>query len=349
MFGEDFIDNCKDERLGCYATTDFIKGIGKKVARKLQAVESTGKTQKLWMEYHRMVTVTKTFIRAERLTDFKLHLKSVAIMLPSFAASGHGQYAKAARLALEHVLKFGPQVKLFFYHCGHHTVKYSIYEWGGTWTDMTIEQTLMRFAKSAGGLSRGRLRNESAQKLWLLTLNHCALIHKNINERIDTIKSTTYEHKDLQPARITKDFECFEKLLTWFESTALEDTDPNKLVSFSTGKICDDGVVNSHESRKVGIQIHKMLDGGNFTDKISLKMKCKNFSALKKKVNINNKHVVLEPYKLFNRLAIVSQRQLTVHESLGYELTILPSNLFDSKQLMRKATKAKLGQHLKQM
>ena len=59
-----------------------------------------------------MVTVVKDFIRADRLTDFKLHLKSVATMLPSFAASGHGQYSKAARLTLEHVLKFGPQVKL---------------------------------------------------------------------------------------------------------------------------------------------------------------------------------------------------------------------------------------------
>ena len=152
-----------------------------------------------------MVTVVKDFIRADRLTDFKLHLKSVATMLPSFAASGHGQYSKAARLTLEHVLKFGPQVKLFFYHTGLHMVKYSYSTWGGTWTDITIQQTLMRFAKFNGGLSGGRLRNESAQKLWLPTLNHCSLIHKTLNTRTNLQKSTSYEHKDLQPARIKKD------------------------------------------------------------------------------------------------------------------------------------------------
>ena len=92
-----------------------------------------------------------------------------------------------------------------------------------------------------------------------------------------------------------------------------------------------------------------MLDGGNFTDKISLKMKCKFFSALKKNIRINNKRVVLEPFKLFNRLAIVLQRQLTVHESLRYELTILPSNFFDSNQPMRTSKKQKLCLHLKQM
>ena len=40
--------------------------------------------------------------------------------------------------------------------------------------------------------------------------------------------------------------------------------------------------------------------------KVSLKFKCKNFDALKKKIKINNKDV-LGPYKLFNRLAVVSQ------------------------------------------
>ena len=44
MFVEDFIDNCKDERLSCYALNDMIKDIAirKKIIRKLQAVESNG-------------------------------------------------------------------------------------------------------------------------------------------------------------------------------------------------------------------------------------------------------------------------------------------------------------------
>lgn len=43
----------------------------------------------------------------------------------------------------------------------------------------------------------------------------------------------------------------------------------------------------------------------------------------------------------------MSQRQLTVSESLQFELTILPFSLFDEEQYMRKSQKAKLGKHLK--
>ena len=84
------------------------------------------------------------------------------------------------------------------------------------------------------------------------------------------------------------------------------DTDPETLVSFSRGMTNADGVVNSNEAKTVGMEMQKLLDGGCFTDKLSLKLKCKNFNVLRKRLNVNKKKVLLEPYKLFNRLAIVS-------------------------------------------
>ena len=128
-------------------------------------VESKGKTQQLWMEYHRNVTIANDYIRAERLTLFNLHLTTIAKMLPTVPAAGQGQYAEAARLKLEQVLKFGLDVKAFYYYSKFHTVKYSVRQWSGVWTDMSIEQTLMRFSKSVGGLTRGRLITESSQNL----------------------------------------------------------------------------------------------------------------------------------------------------------------------------------------
>ena len=93
--------------------------------------------------------------------------------------------------------------------------------------------------------------------------------------------------------------------------------------------------------------MQKLLDGDNFMSKLSLKLKCKNFDALKKKIKINKKYVVLGPYRLSNRLAVVSQRNVTVSERLGYELKILPTSLFNEEQFVRKAAKGKLGKHLK--
>ena len=59
---------------------------------------------------------------------------------------------------------------------GNHVVQFSDHEWSGTWTDITIETTLMREAKSSGGLSRGRFWNKSVHKSWVQTLNHFSFI-----------------------------------------------------------------------------------------------------------------------------------------------------------------------------
>ena len=124
----------------------------------------------------------KTFIRAERLHDWDLHLPTVVDTLPIFAAAGHGQYAKGGRLYLEmmdrHALLNKPLIDIFKFH-GLHTVRYSEHQWCGVWTDLSIEQKLMRAVKSSGGLIGGKLRNQkSAHKVWVSTLNHFSLINE---------------------------------------------------------------------------------------------------------------------------------------------------------------------------
>jgi hypothetical protein len=50
------------------------------------------------------VGILKTFIRAERTGDWNLHLNTLAQMLSLFAATGHSNYAKCARLSLQRML-----------------------------------------------------------------------------------------------------------------------------------------------------------------------------------------------------------------------------------------------------
>lgn len=189
-----------------------------------------------------------------------------------------------------------------------------------------------------------KLRTNSSRKVWLLTLSHFTEIHnileKKRNHNLDGTLPEN-DHPDLKPSRIKDDLQCFLKVLTWFENSQIKDTDPEKFVSFSTGMICTDETVNTDKFTVVGIRIHLLLDGGDFTSKVSLKLKCKNFDALKKTVRINNKEDVLEPFRLFNRLAVASQRKLAVAESLGHELTVLPASLFDEQQFMRTSKKDK--------
>ena len=109
-------------------------------------------------------------------------------MLPYFAAAGRGQYAKALRLYLEQMkmydLQYGALIKTFKVAIVH-TVRYTDHEWSGIWTDLSIEQQLMRAVKSSGGLTGGRLRTqESAHTLWTATLNQMALINQTFADAL---------------------------------------------------------------------------------------------------------------------------------------------------------------------
>ena len=57
-------------------------------------------TAKLWLQYIEYVETLKMFIRAERRGNWCLHLVLVGKMLNLFAATGHINYARSARLCL---------------------------------------------------------------------------------------------------------------------------------------------------------------------------------------------------------------------------------------------------------
>ena len=78
------------------------------------------------------------------------------------------------------------------------------------WTDLSIEQRLMKAAKSSGGLSEERMQtHESAHKLWTGTLNQMALINESVDEAIadlsnkrTTPKASSTNHSDLSKSSV---------------------------------------------------------------------------------------------------------------------------------------------------
>ena len=202
----------------------------------------------------------------------------------------------------------------------------------------------MRNAKSRGGLTGGRMRSCSSRIVWLLTLHHFSIINGILTS---CMKKPETKHPDYVPNTLKADHSSFLKVFSWMISADLKSAEPDKLISFSSGLMSSDGIVNACDSEGVGLMILSSLDGGNFTDKFPNKLKCKNFDALRKTVKINKRETVLQPLMLFTRLALVSQRQLTLKQSLCFELTPLPMSLFDDKQFLRKPDKSKLGLLLK--
>ena len=78
-------------------------------------------------------------------------------MLNLFAATGHFNYAKCARLYLQNMEKLKDDHEWLyqqFNEHGYQSVRRSDINWAGIWTDLAIEQILMRSLKNRGGLTR---------------------------------------------------------------------------------------------------------------------------------------------------------------------------------------------------
>ena len=181
----------------------------------------------------------------------------------------------------------------------------------------------MKNSKSEGGISGGRFRNiESAQRIWVQTLDHMSLINQ-----LSTKKACKIIHRDPTNAQRLAD----EKDMQPFN----EQTPKEFLVSFSTGFINRKGDdVNPEETIEVGNTIQKKLDGKVHSITVERKSKVKSLES--------DDTAPINAPKYFNRLVQFAQREDNLKSNLGfYKLTPIPMSLFSEKdQLMHEGDKA---------
>ena len=165
--------------------------------------------------------------------------------------------------------------------------------------------------------------------MWVSILDHFSAIDQSLHDIAkDSHKGKAVVHADMTPSSMKKDFSAFKKAHDWFSETLSLDQEPDVLMSFSTGLFSKEGEssgeVNPDCALEVGTEIQQSLDGGCFTDKMSTKIKVKNLSYLRKSVKVSEATVVVDSLKLFNRLIAIADREISLQESLAYELTLLP-------------------------
>ena len=248
---------------------------------------------------------------SERIPDHTGHLSCIIAMLNAFAAAGHHQYTKGARLYVQLMQQrqdstvFQETLTKFTVH-GNHAVRFSDHEWSGTWTDITIETTLMCEAKSSGGLNRGRFRNESAHKSWVQTLNHFSFIHQELEGGMN--KRGVPVHTDVKRAQMKKDDDAVNAIVGWLEEVNPFDAtrDRKTLVSFSTGfSSTPREPVNADQAEEVGRAIQAKMDGQTVLDTMETKHKVKSLVSLRSGPKVK---LVIDSLKLFNCLIIISER-----------------------------------------
>ena len=138
---------------------------------------SKSRTAVLWLNYVHYIEIVLQFITAERTSNFALHISTTKQMINLFAATTHNNYAKTCRLYLQSVDKLEKDHPQIFeqFSFGNHTVRRTDMIWSGLWTDLSIEQILMKSLKCRGGVI-GKAMTEIVLNVWTKAMHRSAKV-----------------------------------------------------------------------------------------------------------------------------------------------------------------------------
>ena len=227
--------------LNSQTVTKFVKHLEK----HLSSTSERGRTQTLWIHFLEMVELVRMFVRAERSGDFFLHLYCVAQMLPYFHSCGHFNYAKSAQLYLQSSLQLlgtlNDEEFETFVMQGQFTIRRREKCWYGIWSDLAIEQVLMRSLKTSGGLTQGRGITPSTIATWIKSMPATSRIIEAMEEFAGVEATSSEQHVDLREAHQRRDANDIQTFVAWFQEHNPFEKSP-ELSSLSTGVLASDSL-----------------------------------------------------------------------------------------------------------
>ena len=168
----------------------------------LDTAARKSKTSKLWVDcLIKPVFLMMLFVRAERESDWPLHLVAVKRMLPYFFASGHVNYARYGLYYLRSMESLqGEELSMFIR--GEHVMHHVPGLWNGIWSDMYTETAFMRYGHGSGGIIGITLKPETL-KTWALGLHVCCQLEQDtVNLSCNEQDKCQLNHKEEAKSRI---------------------------------------------------------------------------------------------------------------------------------------------------
>ena len=102
--------------------------------------------------------------------------------------------------------------------------------------------------------------------------------------------------------------------------------------------------INCDRAFEIGNYIQSSIDIMSYNEAIiKASRKVKSLVTLEKAIKVGGRNVHMDNTVLFSRLIILTQREQNINGVIQYELTQVPTSLFDNKGFMRKANKASYG------
>lgn len=148
--------------------------------------------------------------------SWHLHLDSIQKIASIFSFELSFFYAKSCQLYLQDMINLENIMDPLEYDAftpqGYFTIRKSDKFWSGIWSDMAIEQTLMRSMKSLDGLTHGRGIYDCVLNLWTLGMVYLHNVCNEIENFTSGLSSTTEQRVNIRTSRISRNNEDLKKL-----------------------------------------------------------------------------------------------------------------------------------------
>ncbi len=311
----------------------------------LTDMSSRSNTSKLWVDcFIRPTLIMMTFTRAERESDWPLHLWALTQMIPYFFVASHVNYARYGLYYLTSMEALPPEVKCFFLQ-GQHTMRHAAGASNATWSDMYIETTFMRYGHSQGGLT-GITLNDNATQRWALSLHTCSGLISDLAAMRNYNPQSSSHHKEETPGRIQADAADRSRLrekLTQCIDPLNPEGHPPDLFNIVSGKVAEPSV-NVHDALHIGhacMESYKSKLPDGFYNPISSPVIT--MASARKQTKLGSGQT-FDTNVIFSRtLGIMSSCDFDLENLFSHELSPIPTALFlDDGSMRPPSAKAKL-------
>ena len=219
--------------------------------------------------------------------------------------------------------------------------------YNGIWSDMAIETTFMRYGHSQGGIIGITLKPETL-KIWAYSLHICHSILNNLRDmRDETASDSQVTHKEETDARIQSDATDRKNLSDKFELSIdpLSKSQPSGLVNIVTGQVINHSAINVDNAVELGktqMQSFEQSWPDGFHNPISKVVNT--IGTLRKHIKVGDMNICNTEAIYARSMALQnSAREIDADKLMSYELSPVPTAMFDDHGQMRLAkTKSNL-------
>jgi hypothetical protein len=318
-----------------------------------------GRTAQFWVSYCDCVWTLLRFQLAVKMNDLSLFIRSLREMCGILFSSNHLNYAKYLPLYYTQLMNLDsthPGASTLLRMNGFTAARSNVPGCRNA-MDLTIEQTINRSAKTAGGII-GFSRNKAAYYRWCVTRHKRAAYADVLLDQLNMLSSGEDEHKSVGRSEIKQSESEVTNVLSAFKQFVnpfcMQEDNRNKLHCISSGLPANDIVERDllqytsigNEKAEQFITSRLIEKSIKFQDPVN-KSKLSTFKCMAVKKTLTSKQnktieITAERNVLGNILVLSQKYEISLEKLFCYPLGPIPWSLATADGSLVKTDKAQL-------